>query len=78
MSPTAKCTACSRGPLGAEGHLDLFVHKMLGNRMQFHCRTCSTFWDRMTIDGSYRWGPTTVGLEAPNLPGSAPEIYRRR
>ena len=76
MRTVSQCPACARAPLGAEGHLDLFVLKMQGNRMQFICRTCSSLWLRTTVDGSYRWSESAREIEAPAVPGST-EIVRQ-
>ena len=65
----SKCGSCKRGPLGAEGHLDLYVSRMGGGILQFNCRTCGTLWVRSASDSSFRWQETREGIEAPNLPG---------
>ena len=73
-----KCSLCSRGPQGTEGHLDLFVFRMRGNHMQFTCRTCSALWLRSAVDGAYRWSESRTELEAPNVPGSTDVPMARR
>lgn len=72
-----KCAPCARGPCGGEGHVDLFVHKMQGSRVQFYCRTCSTIWMRTSVEGSYRWSEPTRELDAAPVPGSRPDPTRR-
>ena len=67
-----KCVACSRMPAGPEGHFELFVLKLGGSRMQFHCRTCSTLWVRTHADDRYRWAESARELEAVPLPGPRP------
>ena len=74
----SQCTPCSRGPQGAEGHLDLFVFRMRGNHMQFTCRTCSSLWLRTAGDGNYRWSQATRELDAPTVPGSTDVPMQRR
>jgi hypothetical protein len=74
----SKCQACTREPIGAEGHIDLFVLKMRGSQMQFRCRTCSTLWVRTTGDPSYRWHPSSEELDAPTVPGGASEAFKSR
>jgi hypothetical protein len=64
-----KCPQCQQGPLGPEGHLDLFVFRMGGGRMQFRCRTCTALWLRTPQDTSYRWAESREGLDAPTVPG---------
>ena len=66
-----KCMSCSTGPIGSEGHLDLFVQKMQGSRIQFYCRTCSTLWLRVHSDGGYHWSETARGLDAVLVPRSS-------
>ena len=73
MNETAyrKCTSCATGPHGSEGHVDLFVHKMQGSRIQFYCRTCSTLWLRVHTDTSYRWSESARELHAIPVPRSS-------
>ena len=83
MRAVAKCPACGRGPVGAEGHLDLFVLKMRGGLMQFYCRTCSSLWVRTPIDrpidnSSYRWSESTRELDAPVVPGRTGDGFATR
>ena len=66
-----KCSSCVAGPHGTEGHLDLFVQKMQGSRIQFYCRTCSTRWMRLHSDTSYRWSESPRELEAVPVPRAA-------
>jgi hypothetical protein len=73
-----KCPACGRGPVGAEGHLDLFVLKMRGGLMQFHCRTCTSLWVRTAVDSSFRWTESTRELDAPVVPGRTGEGFVSR
>jgi hypothetical protein len=73
-----KCTACAKGPHGGEGHVDLFVHKMQGNRIQFYCRTCSSMWMRTNANGCYSWSESTRELDAAPVPGGPrPDLTRR-
>ena len=74
----SRCTPCTRGPQGAEGHLDLFVFRMRGNHMQFTCRTCQNLWMRIAVDGGYRWSESKTELDAPNIPGSTEVPLQRR
>jgi hypothetical protein len=76
MRRLAKCPACAHGPIGVQGHLGLFVLKMLGNRMQFHCRTCSSLWVRTTIDSNHRWSESMQELDALAVPGRNAEPPR--
>ena len=76
--PATRCGPCSRGPQGAEGHLDLFVFRMRGNHMQFTCRTCSGLWLRTAVDGGYRWSESKTELDAQTVPGSTDVPQRRR
>jgi hypothetical protein len=70
-----KCGSCNKGPVGSEGHLDLFVHKMQGSRIQFYCRTCSTLWLRIHADTNYRWSESARELDA--VPVPRPQSYPR-
>jgi hypothetical protein len=70
------CGACSRGAVGLEGHLDLFVLKLQGNRIQFYCRTCSTLWVRTRADEGYRWAVSARELDTAPVPGSQPSADR--
>ena len=71
-----KCAACAKGPAGSEGHLDLFVHKMQGSRIQFYCRTCSTLWLRIHADTAYRWSESARELDA--VPVPRPQSFQGR
>ena len=73
-----KCTACARGPVGGEGHSNLFVMKMCGHEVQFICRGCRTLWVRRRNGDVDQWWETTRELEAVTLPGTFLETIRHR
>lgn len=74
----SKCAACQRGPIGPEGHIDLFVFRMGAGTMQFYCRTCATLWLRTSVDSHFRWAESREGIDAPAVPGSTVDPPRRR
>jgi hypothetical protein len=55
--------------VGAEGHMDLFVFKLRGDRIQFYCRTCTMLWLRIHVGGTYSWTACTEELDAVTVPG---------
>ena len=72
-----KCKACVRGPIGGEGHLDLFVLKMSGQEVQFVCRTCSTLWVRKRFTNGDQWWETRSELAAVTIPGPFLAMQRK-
>jgi hypothetical protein len=62
-----KCTLCTTGPKGTDGHLDLFVTTMTGGAMQFKCRTCGTVWLRQ----AGVWSDATGKESGATVPRSA-------
>ena len=52
------CTKCERGPLGIEGHQDLYVQTRTigGSQVHFRCMVCDHIWvRRYTGEGAFVW-----------------------
>jgi hypothetical protein len=47
----------------------MFVLKMRGALMQFHCRTCRCLWLRIQDGASYQWKESSAELDALTVPG---------
>ena len=72
-----KCNLCERGPMGIEGHQDLFAYRLDARHMQFRCRVCGTVWERQPGSGTtLRWcEPTGAESRGLGLPGrDAPRL----
>ena len=66
----AKCRGCERGPIGIEGHLDLYAYRLTGQAFQFRCRVCNSLWARSRdSEGRFEWSLPTSELHVANLPG---------
>ena len=66
----AKCTNCSLGPSGIEGHGDLFTQSITRGLVHFRCRACSCAWYRhYTGNGGFLWAMPAGEFQGMNLPG---------
>ena len=52
----SKCEQCQRGPIGIEGHLSLFAHRLGSKSVEFTCRACEAHWARTSgQSGTFTW-----------------------
>ena len=60
-----KCHFCERGPVGVEGHQDLFVSRLDARHMLFSCRACGCLWERQVpMGGTLLWCEPARGRSA--------------
>ena len=53
------CIKCAIGPVGAEGHGELFSYSFSGTSIGMRCRTCGRHWMRQqTTPGTFSWTPS--------------------
>ena len=67
----SKCPKCLEGPIGIEGHSDLFAHRLDARHMQFRCKVCGCVWERKGgTGGSLAWAePSGEQSSGMLLPG---------
>jgi hypothetical protein len=54
----------------------MFVLKMRGGWMQFHCRACSSLWVRIQQETSYQWKESSAEFDALTVPGADAHMRR--
>ena len=55
------CIKCAIGPVGSEGHADLFSYSFSGTSIGMKCRACGRMWMRRKQDATnFAWTASAV------------------